>query len=128
MEQASSLLRSLPLPLSLPLPRPLPLPLPLIAVPGSHGSGLPIALSLQPHRNDLRHPRLLHGHAVEQIGALHGAAVVGDHDELGVLGHGLDEIGEPLDVGVVERGVDLVEDAERRRFDPEQRDEQRRAR
>ena len=47
---------------------------------------------LHPHRDHLGHAGLLHGDAVESVGAGHGAAVVGDEHELGVFGHGLDQV------------------------------------
>ena len=34
-----------------------------------------------------RHAVLLHGHTVQDIGGLHGAAAVGDDDELGLVAH-----------------------------------------
>lgn len=36
---------------------------------------------------DLGHALLLHGDAVEYVGGLHGAAAVGDDDELGLVAH-----------------------------------------
>ena len=50
------------------------------------------ALLLDPDRHNLRHPRLLHRHTVEEIGAGHSAAVVGYQHKLGVFGHGLNQI------------------------------------
>ena len=55
----------------------------------------------------------------------HGAAVVGDEQELGVGRQLAQQRAEPLHVGVVERCVDLVEQAERRRADAEQRQQER---
>src|SRR6185436_15853454 len=50
--------------------------------------------------------------------------VVRDEDELRMLRHLADHLGEAADVRVVERRVDLVENAERRRIDEEQREDQ----
>ena len=58
----------------------------------------------------------LHGDAVEHVGDLHRALAVRDHDELRVVGHRADRLGEAADVGLVERRVDLVEQAERARL------------
>ena len=44
---------------------------------------------------------------------------MGDEDELGGLGHLPDHVVVAADVGVVERGVHLVEQAERRGLDEE---------
>src|SRR5262249_31786959 len=71
--------------------------------------------SVQLHRDQLRHAGLLHRHPVEAVGDLHRLAVVGDENELGVLLHALEHLDEAADVGVVERRVDLVEQAERAR-------------
>ncbi len=50
---------------------------------------------------------------------------MGDDDELGGGGHLCDELCEAADVGLVERGVDFVEDAEGRGLELEDSDEQR---
>src|SRR5215470_18431383 len=75
-------------------------------------------------RDDLRDARLLHGDAVQHAGALHGALVVGDEDELRAFAHLADHLTEAADVGVVERRIDLVEDAERCRVDEEEREDE----
>ena len=62
---------------------------------------------------------LLHGDAVEDIGGLHGAAAVGDDDELGLVAHPAQILRKADDVGVIQRGLDLVEDAEGRGVDGE---------
>ena len=71
---------------------------------------------VQLDRNQLRHARLLHRNPVQPIGDLHGLPAVGDDDELGVLLHALQHFHETPDVRVVQRRVDLVEDAERARL------------
>ena len=55
---------------------------------------------------------LLHGDAVEDVGGLHGAAAVGDDDELGLVAHPAQILRKADNVGVIQRGLDLVEDAE----------------
>ena len=66
-----------------------------------------------------RHAVLLHGHAVQDIGGLHGAAAVGDDDELGLVAHPAQVLRKADDIGVIQRGLDLVEDAEGRGVDGE---------
>src|SRR4051812_13522391 len=83
------------------------------------------ALRGELHRDDLRDARLLHGDAVERVGDLHGALVVRDDDELGGAAHLPDHLVVPADVRLVERRVDLVEQAERRRLDQEDGEDQR---
>src|SRR5699024_1308102 len=60
---------------------------------------------------------LLHGHAIEDVGGLHGAAAVGDDDELGLAADPPQILGEADHVGVVQGGLDLVQDAEGRGVD-----------
>src|ERR1700687_2565867 len=78
------------------------------------------------HRDgdDLGNSRLLHRHAVEHIGGLHGAFVVRDDDELGVLAHFAHETGKASDVCIVQWRVHLVEKTKRRRADEEKREDQ----
>src|SRR3989304_7640584 len=71
---------------------------------------------LKPDGYGLGHAGLLHGHAVERVDHLHGALTVCDEDELAYGRHLLDEAVELVYVGVVERGVDLVQEAERARL------------
>ena len=68
---------------------------------------------------------LFHRDAVEAVGDFHGLAVVRDEDELGVLLHAAQHLHEPADVRLVERRVDLVEQAERARLVLEQPEHQR---
>src|SRR3712207_9389488 len=51
--------------------------------------------------------------------------LVRDDDELGAVAEAVDEREEPFDVGVVEGGLDLVEDVERARAGQHQREEER---
>ena len=73
------------------------------------------------HRHDLAHPPLRHRHPEQAVHAGHGDGVVGDGDEAGfrALAHRIEEIAESLDVVIVERRVDFVEDADRRRVGQE---------
>ena len=80
---------------------------------------------VEPQADDAADRVVADGHAVEGVGGLDRAAVVGDHDELRLVGEAAERIGEPPDVGLVERGIDLVEDAERHRPDLEHREQQR---
>jgi hypothetical protein len=73
----------------------------------------------------LADPLLLHRHAVQHVGDLHRALVVGDDDELAHVQELLDDQAEALVVRLVQGRVDLVEDAERRRLALEDRHEQR---
>src|SRR4029077_16001751 len=58
--------------------------------------------------------------AVEDVGGLHRALLVGDHDELRPIRVLPQERGEAADVRVVEGGLDLVEKVERARSREEQ--------
>src|SRR5439155_10346002 len=80
---------------------------------------------LEAQRQDLGDARLFHGDAVQQVGRLHALAVVRDEDELGLVAQLLQKAREALHVGLVERRVDLVQDAERRGAVAEQSEEQR---
>src|SRR5712692_3915881 len=82
-------------------------------------------VSVQLNRDQLRDPGLLHGHAVKTVGDLHRLPIVSDEDELGVLLHAAQHFHEPADVGVVERRVDLVEEAERARLVLEEAEHER---
>ena len=64
-------------------------------------------------RDVLRDAGLLHGDAVERVGAGHRLFRMGDDDKLGEGEEVAQHADEAADVGLVERGVDLVEDAER---------------
>ena len=66
-------------------------------------------------RDHLRHAVAAHADAVEAVGRVHRALLVGDDDELGAVGVAAHELEEAVDVEVVERGLDLVEDVERAR-------------
>src|SRR5215210_5383873 len=76
---------------------------------------LELLLAREPARDDLRDAVARHAHAVEAVGRVHRALLVRDDDELRAVAVAADELEEAVDVGVVERGFDLVEDVERAR-------------
>lgn len=65
--------------------------------------------SMQLDGDELRHPGLLHRHAIEPVRDLHRFTVVRDQDELCVMLHPAQHLDEPPDIGVVEGGIDLVQ-------------------
>jgi hypothetical protein len=67
----------------------------------------------------------LHGDAVQRVGDLHRALLVGDHDQLRGLLQLLHDPDQPAQVGVVERRLDLVHHIERAGPGLEDRDQQR---
>ena len=81
-------------------------------------------------RNELTDPPLRHGHAVETVHSSHCHAVMGDDQEAGFAfrRHFLEQPADPVDIGIVQRGVDLVEDANRARIAPEGGEHQRQRR
>ena len=79
----------------------------------------------QIHRHDLRDTGLDHGDTVHDVGGGHGALVVRDDDELRVLGELTDDVVELVDVGVVERRVHFVKDAERGRLQQVEAEQER---
>lgn len=66
---------------------------------------------------DLGNTILLHGHAVQHISCFHGAAAVGDNDELGAFGHAAQILRIARNVHIVQCSFNFVQDAERRRVD-----------
>src|SRR5260221_10071720 len=70
---------------------------------------------LQVDRDELRDAALGHGDAEETVHPRHRRAVMGDDEEarLRTRGDLLDESAEAVDIGVVERRIDLVEHADR---------------
>ena len=80
---------------------------------------------VHPDADDARNARFLHGHAVEHVDHLHRALDVRDEDELRPIGHRADHLVVSGNVGFVERGIDLVEDAERRGLDLEDGEDER---
>src|SRR6266511_1654857 len=79
---------------------------------------------LQPQRQHLRRAILAHRDAVDRIGGFDSPAVVGDKQELGLLGQVGERRPEAPDIGLIQRGVYLGEYAEGRGVDLEDREEQ----
>src|SRR5581483_10349829 len=71
-------------------------------------------------RHELRDAGFGHRHAVEDVRGLHRELVVRDHDELGALAHAVDHRIETAEIRLVERRIDLVQHAERRRPEAEE--------
>src|SRR5215207_1777872 len=65
-----------------------------------------------------------HRDAVEAVGGLHRALLVRDDDELRAVGEAAQQRQEAVDVEVVERRLDLVEDVERARPGEEDREQE----
>src|SRR5688500_15772096 len=80
---------------------------------------------LDVHRDHARDARLGHGDADQLLGHLHRDLVVADEQELRLRRHALHQVAEALGIAVVERRIDLVEQAEGRRVELEQREHQR---
>src|SRR5262245_12412545 len=89
------------------------------------GSPAEGSVSVQLHGNQLRHARFLHRHAVQAIGNLHGASIVGDEDELRAIEHPGQHLDEPSHVCIVERRVYFVEQTEWTGLELEDREHQR---
>ena len=79
----------------------------------------------QVEHQHLGNPLLLHGDAVQHISLFHGASAVRNHDELRRAGQSTDILREPRDVHIVQRGLDLVQHAERSGAQLEDREIQR---
>ena len=79
----------------------------------------------EPPRDDLRDAVAAHRDAVQHVGGLHRALLVRDHDELGLVRVAPQKLDETADVGVVERGFDLVQEIERARLREEEREQER---
>src|SRR5262245_22312889 len=75
-------------------------------------AGLSRVLSGQAAGDDPCGPVVAHRYPVEDVGGVHRAFLVGDDHELGAVGEPPDELQEAVDVGVVKRRLDLVEDVE----------------
>src|SRR2546425_9609778 len=75
--------------------------------------------------HDGRNPRLLHRDAIHGIRGLHRPWIVRDHDELRLVLELRQQADVAAHVRVVERRVDLVEQAERARLGEEDREQQR---
>ena len=73
----------------------------------------------------MRYARGVHADAVHGVSLVHRRAVVGDDNELYPSSEHSQQIREALNVGFVQRRVDLIEHAERRRVDLQQAEQQR---
>ncbi len=62
--------------------------------------------------DDLGHAGLLHRDAVQRPCRFHSSLIVSDYDELRFLGHIGDLICEAADIRIIERGINLIEQAE----------------
>src|SRR5947209_8043720 len=71
-----------------------------------------LVMLAQPDADDSGDARFLHGYTVDGVRGLHGARVVRDHDELGAPLELVQEGGEAAHVGVIQRRIHLVEQAE----------------
>src|SRR5712691_3848291 len=80
------------------------------------------------HADQPRTAGFFHGHTVEDVGCFHRPARVRDHDELRVVRHVAHRAYESIVIDLVERRVDLVEDAERARLVAEDGKEERQRR
>ncbi len=80
--------------------------------PGAPSSAPLSHFARQAAGDDFGHAVAAHGDAVEDVGGVHRPFLVGDDDELGAVGEAADQLQEAVDVGVVERSLDLVEDVE----------------
>ena len=78
-------------------------------------------------RDKLRDPALGHRHPEQPVDAGHRDAVVCDDQKTGASGVGdlTDETAEPVDIGIVERGINFVQDANRRGVRQKHREDQR---
>src|SRR5437867_2205548 len=107
-------------------PRVLASPCSMLTLAG-YGLARPFALRVEireAQRDHLRHAGVVHRDAVQHVGGLDRSAVVRDHDELGSVGELAERLREPADVAFVERSVDLVKHAERRRSHAQDGEEQ----
>ena len=85
---------------------------------------------LQIDRDQLRDAAFRHGDPVEPVHPGHGHTVVGDHQKAGAFrfGHLFEHRAESVDVGVIQRGVDLVQHADRCRIRQKHCEQQRQCR
>ena len=84
-----------------------------------------ITIARQAAGDDLGDAVARHRDAVQAVGRLHRALLVRDDDELRAVGEAAQEGEEAVDVEVVERGLDLVEDVERARPGEEDGEQER---
>ncbi len=73
-------------------------------------------------RNQTAHALFDHGDAEQPVHAAHGDGVV-RHDQVTCVRlacHGVEQVAEPLDIRIVKRRIDFIEDADRRGVGKEQ--------
>src|SRR5438876_8976814 len=76
-------------------------------------------------RHHARDAGFRHGDPDQLLGELHRDLVVADEEELGLRRHASHQLAEPYGVRVVERRIDLVQQAEGRGIELEEREHQR---
>jgi hypothetical protein len=78
------------------------------------------------HRDQLRNAPFGHGHAEQPVHPRHGDRIVGNDHKPGFrpARHLVQKIAVTLHIGIVERSIDLVEDADRRRIRQEYGEDQ----
>src|SRR5215207_1932436 len=91
---------------------------------GSGGRFVRRSRRRQAARDHLRDAVAGHRDAVEAVGGLHRALLVRDDDELRAVGEAAQQRQEAVDVEVVERRLDLVENVERARPGEEDREQE----
>ena len=84
-------------------------------------------MRVQVNRDESRKAGLLHGHTIEDVGGRHGFSVVCDDQELRLARQLPEHAQKAMNVGIVERRVDLVEHAERARTEVKDREQERQA-
>src|SRR4051812_3154278 len=75
------------------------------------------------HRHQFANARLLHGNPVNNIYSAHCCFIMGNNNKLGIVTKLADHVSELSNVGIVKRGIHLIENTERRRFDQVDREE-----
>src|SRR5216684_2676216 len=66
--------------------------------------------SAHSYRYDFGNPGLLHGDSIKNLGGLHRPLIVGNDRELREAAHLFDHLVEAVQVGVVQRSIDFVEE------------------
>ena len=81
----------------------------------------------QVDRYQSAHALFDHGHSKKAVHSAHRHSIV-SYDKIagvGLLGHLIQKLAEALDIGIVERRIDFVEDADRCRVGQKQRENER---
>src|SRR3984893_3615576 len=96
------------------------------AVP--HSASVAEALGLfEIYADELAHAAFDHGYPKETVHPRHGDRIMGDSEKarLGLAAHIVEKIAKTFDIGVVERRIHFVENANRRRIGKKDREDQR---